>query len=267
MTNSEFLKHAYQLGYQHAWEQERKAEHEKSAGILTSLGGGLARLLGKGISAGVPAAGRGLASAAASAVPVAKNIANVGRLLTYGGGPLGTKFMGSGLLSNVVPGAALGGTFNALLGDDSKPWYQRYGEGALGGAAAGAGWWGGGKLMRGAMQSVGQSKWLQQKAPNFAKRWTAAAGGKGIPHDTFTGPTGIWAAMKSGAPVGADTAKRLGMYALTGAPIAAGAWYGSSFADEAARKAMGNGDEAAAADVRPYLAYQAAQRNYQGMAG
>ena len=193
---------------------------------------------------------------ASKALPAATNAA---RFATYGGGPLAEKFspVAKKYISDTLTGGALGAAGDVLGGDKTKPWYERAGRGWLGGAVSGAAFRGGIEGGRNLLGRAGRSQWLGNQAPNFAKRLTSFTS-QDPGHSTIGG---IWNYAKGGGTV-PETAKRLGVYALGGAPLVASGYLAGDKGSALATKAMGGGGEgsaaagAAAAAMHPSAAMQ-----------
>lgn len=155
-------------------------------------------------------------------------------------------------------GGGLVGGMNVAFGDKETPWYQRAATGALGGAAGGFASRAGIEGARGIMGRMGKSQWLNTKAPNFASRLQKATS----QNPAFSTHGGIWQYAKSGPGTMGETAKRYGMYALTGAPMAAASIMvgnkGQSMAEGAfgggAAGGMARAGEAAAPGIRAPMA-------------
>lgn len=201
------LKDAYRRGYQlacqHASESESKSKSEiEKTAVLPWL----TRMF-------------------PNAMRFGQKALNVGRLATTGGGPLAPHVFGKFLepAQQALSFGTLGGAVNVLTGDPEEAWYKRFGKGYFGGAAGGLGWHYGGQLGKGLARRTSGSQWLTQRAPNLAQRLQHTVGPKGSEGVSIGD---IWQGVKAGLPL-KETAKQLGAYTLAGAPVAAGAWYGS----------------------------------------
>jgi hypothetical protein len=226
--NEELLKQAFVLGVIRA---SRDAGLEKTAvpNFLKYIGN--ARNKGQGVL------GKALSA---------------GRMGTYGGGPWHDALVASvpkgakSYLRDTLFGAGTGGAMNALAGGED-PWYERYARGALGGAAGGLAFRGSIEGTRGLMGVASRRKWLGSHAPDFAKRLGSFAK-QDKAHSTLGG---IMQYAKSGPGTMGESAKRFGMYAAGGVPLAAAGFIGGAKGEGAASSLLGGGvsPEAQAAGV------------------
>jgi len=178
---------------------------------------------------------------AAARIPFVGKAAPAVRFGLFGTGPLSNKFSPTAqkYIRDTLIGGSLSGGMNLAMGDKETPWTQRLGEGWLGGAASGLAFRAGIHGARSGLSRLGQSQWLGNRAPNLAQRLTQATDLSNPGHSTIGG---IWRHATSGhaGSVG-EAGKRLGMYTLAGAPIAAGGFWLSGKGEGAASGLMNSG--------------------------
>lgn len=213
-TTNELLKRAYQLGYQRATHEKTALNVRPAINALTSGSHTVSSFL-KRLWESKPS--------------------QFSRMLVGGKPEMAHRIFGrfTEPASQALGFGTFGAGMNTLMGDESKPWYQRAATGFAGGAAGGLGWHYGAQAARGAVRRLANTKSMQTVAPNLMSRVRATVGPKGSEGKTFGE---IWRGLR-GAPLG-ERAKQLGTYALAGAPVAAGAWYGSAGAEGGVNKLL-----------------------------
>jgi len=291
---STLLKVAYLKGI-HQAEQEEGVVLEKNA-LLGRLGWGAAKGIGKGLGWGlnktVGAAGRGIGRRAANlgrragraiTQKVAPEAAGGWGMVPWRAGQEAGRF-GKAMFSSKHPGeggsklfhaltgggrklpaemlryGTFSGTIGGLTGDPNTSWdWGGAGRGFLGGAAGGAGWHFGGKVMKGVLgaglkskpfmgqgalggfgtrarsimgvgQKGGKTIYDKGAGKSFGELWKkphGVSGGKHIVDPSMTGLQGLGA-----------SAKDIGIKTLTGVPLVAGMLGGSILAEEGTQQAM-----------------------------